>query len=237
MANRAIFILALNVSLQTQSATSCSRLPLTNYQPAIFKGNSSEVSASPCLAKLRATKNSRSFLSWQLRSHVSQVCSKDGIDCCHQGGSSHHCAGTRRFCTHSAAILAGVIISGVNIPPRGGSVSHACIICLWFMPDAVSKTVVSQNHRFVSFSGEIFARAHEFLPDRWLQPEPKTLGSSCFLLPGNDFRLGSLLYHMPKQLPVRGPLNASDSINTSRSLAHCELYLAFAYPVSTVRRS
>ncbi|KAF8478298.1 hypothetical protein F5888DRAFT_1935388, partial [Russula emetica] len=39
------------------------------------------------------------------------------------------------------------------------------------------KTVVSQSYRFVSFSEETFARAHEFLPDRWLQPESKTLSN------------------------------------------------------------
>jgi len=37
------------------------------------------------------------------------------------------------------------------------------------------QAVVSQSALFVSFSEEIFERAHEFLPDRWLQPESKSL--------------------------------------------------------------
>ena len=47
------------------------------------------------------------------------------------------------------------------------------------MPDAMSpeQTVVSQSAPFVSFSEEIFTRAREFLPDRWLQPESKDLGN------------------------------------------------------------
>ena len=39
------------------------------------------------------------------------------------------------------------------------------------------QTVVSQSALFVSFSEEVFARAHEFLPDRWLQPGSNALES------------------------------------------------------------
>ncbi|KAF8488488.1 cytochrome P450 [Russula emetica] len=78
----------------------------------------------------------------------------------------------------------GAIISGVKIP--GG-------------------TVVSQSHRFVSFSEEIFTRAHEFIPDRWLQPESKTLGNWLVVF-------------------SKGPRGCL-GIN----LAYCELYLTFAY--------
>jgi cytochrome P450 len=46
-----------------------------------------------------------------------------------------------------------------------------------FIPDGFQQTVVSQSPLFVSFSEEIFARAHEFLPDRWLQPDSKSLES------------------------------------------------------------
>ncbi len=44
-----------------------------------------------------------------------------------------------------------------------------------FIPDDFQQTVVSQSALFVSFSEEIFARAHEFLPERWLQPDSKSL--------------------------------------------------------------
>ncbi|KAH9998279.1 cytochrome P450 [Russula vinacea] len=50
----------------------------------------------------------------------------------------------------------GAVLSGVDIP--GG-------------------TVVSQSALFVSFSEEVFARAHDFLPDRWLQPGSNALES------------------------------------------------------------
>ncbi len=65
----------------------------------------------------------------------------------------------------------GAVLSGVKIP---GGVSHSCL-SHWFIPDAWQQTIVSQSSLFVSFSEEIFARAHEFLPDRWLQPESKAL--------------------------------------------------------------
>ena len=41
-----------------------------------------------------------------------------------------------------------------------------------------SQTVVSQSGLYVSFSEEIFTRPHDFLPERWLQPESKALESS-----------------------------------------------------------
>jgi len=44
-----------------------------------------------------------------------------------------------------------------------------------FIPDARQQTIVSQSVLFVSFSEDIFGRAHEFLPDRWLRPESKDL--------------------------------------------------------------
>ena len=44
-------------------------------------------------------------------------------------------------------------------------------------PCGHSQTVVSQSALFVSFSEEVFARAHDFLPDRWLQPGSNALES------------------------------------------------------------
>ncbi|KAF8488484.1 putative P450 monooxygenase [Russula emetica] len=78
----------------------------------------------------------------------------------------------------------GAVISGVNIP--GG-------------------TVVSQSPVFVAFSEDIFARPHDFLPDRWLQPESKALESWLVAF-------------------SKGPRSCL-GIN----LAYCELYLTFAY--------
>jgi len=78
----------------------------------------------------------------------------------------------------------GAVISGVKIP--GG-------------------TIVSQSSFFVSFSEEIFARPHEFLPDRWLQPESKALENYLVVF-------------------SKGPRSCL-GIN----LAYCELYLTFAY--------
>jgi len=66
-------------------------------------------------------------------------------------------------------------------------------------------TVVSQSILFVSFSEEVFTRPHEFLPDRWLEPGSKALESWLVVF-------------------SRGPRSCL-GIN----LAHCELYLAFAY--------
>ncbi len=65
----------------------------------------------------------------------------------------------------------GAVISGVKIP---GGVS-ASYLTYCFIPDTCQQTIVSQSPLFVSFSEEIFARAHEFTPDRWLQPESKAL--------------------------------------------------------------
>jgi hypothetical protein len=78
----------------------------------------------------------------------------------------------------------GAVISGVKVP--GG-------------------TVVSQSALYVSFSEEIFAQPHDFLPDRWLQPESKALESWLVAF-------------------SKGPRSCL-GIN----LAYCELYLTFAY--------
>lgn len=78
----------------------------------------------------------------------------------------------------------GAVISGVDIP--GG-------------------TVVSQSPLFISFSEETFARPHEFLPERWLQPESKALESWLVVF-------------------SRGPRSCL-GIN----LAYCQLYLMMAY--------
>jgi len=66
---------------------------------------------------------------------------------------------------------AGGEICGVKIP---GGVSASCLSC-YFIPDACQQITVSQSMLFVHFSEEIFARAHEFIPDRWLQPDSKSL--------------------------------------------------------------
>src|SRR6266481_1348189 len=65
----------------------------------------------------------------------------------------------------------GAVLSGVKIP--GGVSASWQSHC--FLPDACQQTIVSQSPLFVSFSEEIFARAHEFRPDRWLQPDSKVL--------------------------------------------------------------
>ncbi|KAI0277356.1 putative cytochrome P450 [Russula aff. rugulosa BPL654] len=67
------------------------------------------------------------------------------------------------------------------------------------------QTIVSQSPLFLSFSEEIFARPHEFLPDRWLQPESKSLENYLVVF-------------------SKGPRSCL-GIN----LAYWELYLAFAY--------
>ena len=54
-------------------------------------------------------------------------------------------------------------------------------ICQIFIPDACQQTIVSQSPLFVSFSEEIFTRPHEFVPDRWLQPESKAL-ENCLVV-------------------------------------------------------
>lgn len=66
-------------------------------------------------------------------------------------------------------------------------------------------TVVSQSPLFVHFSEQIFSRPHEFLPERWLQPESKAL--ECWLVAFS-----------------KGPRSCL-GIN----LAYCELYLTLAY--------
>ncbi|KAI0277341.1 putative cytochrome P450 [Russula aff. rugulosa BPL654] len=78
----------------------------------------------------------------------------------------------------------GAVISGVHVP--GGA-------------------IVSQSAFYVLFSEEIFAQPHDFLPDRWLQPESKALEG--WLVPFS-----------------KGPRRCL-GIN----LAYYELYLTFAY--------
>lgn len=78
----------------------------------------------------------------------------------------------------------GATITGVSIP--GG-------------------TVVSQSPLFVHFSEQIFSRPHEFLPERWLQPESKALDSWLVAF-------------------SKGPRSCL-GIN----LAYCELYLTLAH--------
>ncbi|KAI0277342.1 cytochrome P450 [Russula aff. rugulosa BPL654] len=78
----------------------------------------------------------------------------------------------------------GAVISGVHVP--GGA-------------------IVSQSALYVLFSEEIFAQPHDFLPDRWLQPESKALEG--WLVPFS-----------------KGPRRCL-GIN----LAYYELYLTFAY--------
>jgi len=80
--------------------------------------------------------------------------------------------------------LSGAVISGVNIP--GG-------------------TVVSQSPIFVSHSEDIFARPHDFLPERWLQPDSKALDNWLVAF-------------------SKGPRSCMGI-----SLAYCEIYLTFAY--------
>ncbi|KAF8488479.1 cytochrome P450 [Russula emetica] len=78
----------------------------------------------------------------------------------------------------------GAVMSGVKVP--GG-------------------TVVSQSPSFVSFSEEVFERPHEYLPDRWLKPESKSLESWIVVF-------------------SKGPRSCL-GIN----LAYCELYLTLAH--------
>jgi len=55
---------------------------------------------------------------------------------------------------------------------EGSVFMFVCLLSLVLMS---SQTVVSQSGLYVSFSEEIFAQPHDFLPDRWLQPESKAL--------------------------------------------------------------
>jgi len=82
------------------------------------------------------------------------------------------------------------------VPPSGATISGVKI---------PGGTVVSQSSLFVSFSEEIFLRPHEFLPERWLQPESRALDSWLVAF-------------------SKGPRSCM-GIN----LSYCELYLAFAY--------
>jgi cytochrome P450 len=82
------------------------------------------------------------------------------------------------------------------VPPSGAVISGA---------EIPGGTVVSQSPLFVSCSEEVFARPHDFLPDRWLQPGSKALESWLVAF-------------------SKGPRSCL-GIN----LAYCELYLTFAY--------
>ena len=66
----------------------------------------------------------------------------------------------------------GAVISGVKIP---GGVRFSRPSVIVSMSYVILQTVVSQSVLFVSFSEDIFDRPHDFLPDRWLQPESKAL--------------------------------------------------------------
>ena len=68
----------------------------------------------------------------------------------------------------------GAVISGVHVP-GGVGVSCPSVLCHSYLMSL--QAVVSQSAIFVSLSEEIFARPHDFLPDRWLQPESKALES------------------------------------------------------------
>ncbi|KAF8488483.1 putative P450 monooxygenase [Russula emetica] len=96
----------------------------------------------------------------------------------------------------------GAVISGVKVP-GGVSVSCPSVFCRSYLMS--SQTVVSQSALYVSFSEQIFGRPHDFLPDRWLQPESKALESWLVAF-------------------SKGPRSCL-GIN----LAYCELYLTFAY--------
>ncbi|KAF8488493.1 putative cytochrome P450 [Russula emetica] len=82
------------------------------------------------------------------------------------------------------------------VPPSGAVISGA---------DIPGGTVVSQSTLFISFSEEVFARPHEFLPERWLQPESKALENWLVVF-------------------SKGPRSCL-GIN----LAYCQLYLMMAY--------
>lgn len=71
----------------------------------------------------------------------------------------------------------GATIAGVNVP---GGVRLLFPRQLLFALLTTSQTVVSQSPLFVHFSEQIFSRPHEFLPERWLQPESKAL--ECWLV-------------------------------------------------------
>ncbi|KAI0291106.1 putative cytochrome P450 [Russula brevipes] len=69
----------------------------------------------------------------------------------------------------------GAVISGVKIP-GGVRVFIYAYLSVAVTSDALGdQTVVSQSSFFVSFSEEIFAQPHAFVPDRWLQPGSKSL--------------------------------------------------------------
>jgi hypothetical protein len=97
--------------------------------------------------------------------------SKDGIDCCHQRGASHGYNDTCRPSTCSATIWCRDIRRQYSW--RGWCFMP--VFCRSYLMS--SQTVVSQSALYISFSEEIFARPHDFLPDRWLQAESKALES------------------------------------------------------------
>jgi Cytochrome P450 len=100
-----------------------------------------------------------------------EFCSEDGVDCCHQRDAAHGYNDTCRPSTCSAAIWCRNIRRQCSW--RGWRFMP--VFCRSYLMSP--QTVVSQSALYVLFSEEIFARPHDFLPDRWLQPESKALES------------------------------------------------------------
>ena len=125
------------------------------------------------LTKLRPMKTSRTFLSWQA---CLLTISRFALSMKQTAVIKE----TLRIAISVPASLprvvppSGAVISGVSIP-GGVGVSCPSVFCYSFLMSL--QTVVSQCVPYVSFSEEIFARPHDFLPDRWLQPESKALES------------------------------------------------------------
>ena len=101
-----------------------------------------------------------------------EIRSKGGIDCRHQGDPAHCCNGTCRPSTCSTAIWCCDIWRQNTW--RGRCFDAVCLLSFVLMS---LQTVVSQSALYVAHSEEIFTRPHDFLPDRWLQPESKALES------------------------------------------------------------
>jgi cytochrome P450 len=78
-------------------------------------------------------------------------------------------AGLPRVVPSSGATIAGVSI------PAGVRVSFPRLSSFCALLTTTQQAVVSQSPLFVHFSEQIFSRPHEFLPERWLQPESKAL--------------------------------------------------------------
>jgi hypothetical protein len=67
----------------------------------------------------------------------------------------------------------GATIAGVSIPAGVRASFPRLLFCA--LLTTTPQTIVSQSPLFVHFSEQIFFRPHEFLPERWLQPESKAL--------------------------------------------------------------